>query len=322
LTSRLLAFSRKQNLAPQPTDLNKLVAGMSELLRRTLGEQIAIETVLAGGLWQTFIDQNQMESSLLNLAVNARDAMPGGGKLTIETGNTYLDSDYADAHSEVQAGPYVLVAVSDNGPGMPPEVMSRAFEPFYTTKGQGKGTGLGLSQVFGFVKQSGGHVKLYSEPGHGTIVKIYLPRYVSAETEAEASIDRPAAAALGGSETVLVVEDEPHVRFFSVSALAQLGYRVLEAAEGEAALQILRAEPRVDLLFTDVGLPGMNGRVLSEEAKRLAPGIRVLFTTGYARNAIVHHGLLDSGVMLLPKPFTIERLARMCRRVLDGEGGG
>jgi len=318
LTTRLLAFSRKQTLTPQPTDLNKLVAGLSELLRRTLGEQIVIETVLAGGLWQVLIDQNQMESSILNLALNARDAMPKGGKLTIETGNTYLDTDYAQAHSEVQAGQYVLVAVSDNGIGMSPQVMSRAFEPFFTTREQGKGTGLGLSQVFGFAKQSGGHIKLYSEPGDGTTVKIYLPRHTAVIAMPEGSKQEPSAIPPARGELVLVVEDDPQVRFFSAAALTQFGYRVLEAADPNTALAILAAEPKVDLLFTDVGLPGMNGRILADRAKSIAPQIKVVFTTAYAQNAVVHHGLLDAGVNLLPKPFTIERLARMCRAVLEG----
>ena len=322
LTTRLLAFSRKQTLAPQPTDLNKLVAGMSELLRRTLGEQIIIETVLAGGLWQVLIDQNQMESSILNLSVNARDAMPQGGKLTIETGNTYLDTDYADAHSEVQAGEYVLIAVSDNGVGMPPEVMSRAFEPFFTTKDDGKGTGLGLSHVFGFAKQSGGHIMLYSETGHGTSVKIYLPRHIAVAAAATETVKRDASSIpRSGGEVILVVEDDPDVRLFSVTALTDLGYRTLETADPNSALSILTNEPTVDLLFTDVGLPGMNGRILADKAKSIVPEIKVLFTTGYARNAVVHHGLLDAGVSLLPKPFTIERLARACRAVLDGVAG-
>jgi PAS domain S-box-containing protein len=317
LTSRLLAFSRKQALAPQQTDLNKLVRNMSELLRSSLGDHIEIETVLAGGLWQTFIDQSQMESSLLNLAVNARDVMPDGGKLTIETGNSYLDPEYAASYNDVEAGPYVLVAVSDTGPGMTPEVMSRAFEPFYTTKEQGKGTGLGLSQVFGFVKQSGGHVKLYSEPGHGTTVKIYLPRHLLGADRQPDAPDRQAVALPSGGETILVVEDDADVRFYSTSALRQLGYHVIEAADPYAALDMLRADPDVHMLFTDIGLPGINGRVLANEARKLSPHLKVLFTTAYTRNAVVHHGLLDSGVALLPKPFTMERLAAMCRHVLE-----
>jgi PAS domain S-box-containing protein len=316
LTTRLLAFSRRQTLAPQSTDLNKLVAGMSELLRRTLGEQVEVETVLAGGLWPVLIDQNQMESSILNLAVNARDAIPEGGKLTIETGNTYLDTDYADAHGDIQAGQYVLIAVGDNGAGMAPEVVSRAFEPFFTTKEDGKGTGLGLSQVFGFARQSGGHIKLYSEQGHGTSVKIYLPRHFASPLPETVKQEPPSMPRADG-RVVLVVEDDPDVRFFSVTAMTQLGYRVLEAADAHSALSILANEPSVDLLFTDIGLPGINGRVLAERAKDIVPHIKVLFTTAYARNAVVHLGLLDAGVSLLPKPFTVERLARMCQAVLN-----
>jgi PAS domain S-box-containing protein len=318
LTSRLLAFSRRQALMPRATDLNRLVRNMSELLRQTLGEQITIESVLAGGLWTTFVDQNQLENSILNLAVNARDAMPSGGRLTIETGNTWLDEDYASAHEEVAPGQYVLVAVSDTGEGMTEEELRQAFEPFYTTKDEGKGTGLGLSQVYGFVKQSHGHVKLYSEKGHGTTVKIYLPRHIVAAGVATSACAMPAPAAIPhGVETVLVVEDDDDVRKYSAEALTHLGYFVLQAQDGDAALRMLETHPGIVLLFTDIGLPGMNGRQLADEAMRRAPGLKVIFTTGYARNAIVHHGVLDSGIYLLPKPFTIEGLARMVRNVLE-----
>jgi CheY-like chemotaxis protein len=290
---------------------------MSELLRQTLGEQITIEAVLAGGLWTTFVDQNQMESCILNLAVNARDAMPPGGKLTIETGNTYLDDDYAAAHDEVTAGQYVLVAASDTGEGMTEEELGLAFEPFYTTKGEGKGTGLGLSHVYGFVKQSHGHVKLYSEQGHGTTVKIYLPRH-TASVPVPTSSPKPAPIAIPhGVEGVLVVEDDEDVRRYSAEALSHLGYFVLQAPDAATALQMLEDQPRVAVLFTDVGLPGMNGRKLADEALLRAPGLKIIFSTGYARNAIVHHGVLDSGIYLLPKPFTIEGLARMVRNVLE-----
>jgi PAS domain S-box-containing protein len=317
LTSRLLAFSRRQALVPAVTDLNRLVRDMSELLRQTLGENITVEAVLAGGLWMTLVDRNQMENSILNLAVNARDAMPAGGKLTIETGNTYLDDDYAAAHDEVTPGQYVLVAVSDTGEGMGEEQLRQAFEPFYTTKGEGRGTGLGLSQVYGFVKQSRGHVKLYSERGHGTTVKIYLPRRVASDGAA-AMTSAPAPAVIPhGMETVLVVEDDADVRRFSADAIAHLGYFVLQAADGRSALEIIESEPGIALLFTDIGLPGMNGRQLADEAQRRAPGLRVVFTTGYARNAIVHHGVLDAGIHLLPKPFTIEGLARILRNALE-----
>ena len=317
LTKRLLAFSRRQTLAPSFTDLNRLVSGMSDLLRRTLGEAVDVETVLAGGLWSTFVDQNQLESALLNLAVNARDAMPSGGRLTIETGNTYLDDEYAAAHAEVTPGQYVVMAVTDTGAGMSDDVRVRAFEPFFTTKAGSQGTGLGLSQVYGFVKQSAGHVKIYSEPERGSTVKIYLPRYVGHGIP-EPVPERQEALAPGHGETVLVVEDDDGVRQYGTTALRQLGYHVFEAADGPAALRILEQQKDIALMFTDVGLPGMNGRVLAGHAARLRPGLKVVFTTGYARNAIVHGGLLDPGVELLPKPFTIDSLARKLRQVLDG----
>lgn len=322
LTRSLLAFSRRQPLNPKPIDVNKLVANMSDLLRRTLGEQITIETVVAGGLWRAHADPNQLENAILNLAVNARDAMPEGGKLTIETANTYLDARYAAAQPEVVAGQYVVICVTDSGTGMTPEVMEKAFEPFFTTKDVGHGTGLGLSQVYGFIKQSGGHLKIYSEPGQGTTVKIYLPRLLAAE--------EPAGAADGGqpvlegdrSETVLVVEDEDGVREHSVEILRELGYGVLEAATGRAALDILDRHPQIALLFTDVGLPdGMNGRQLANEACRRRPDLAVLFTTGYARNAIVHDGRLDPGVHLITKPFTYAELATALRTILDNRSG-
>ncbi len=321
LVQRLLAFSRKQALRPEVTDANRLLAGMSELLRHTLGEQIRIETVLAGGLWHIFVDRNQLENAILNLAVNARHAMPEGGRLTLETGNTMLDEAYAAANPESAAGQFVLIAVSDTGSGMPAEVRQRAFEPFFTTKAEGVGTGLGLSQVYGFVRQSGGHVKIYSEPGSGTTVKIYLPRRIAAEAAAPDSTLHYADAP-GGTATVLVVEDHEEVRSYAAGALAHLGYRVLQAADAATGLAMLAAHPEIALLFTDVGLPGMNGRALADAARRQRPGIRVLYTTGYARNAIVHHGILDAGVNLLPKPYTVETLARKLRTVLDAPEGG
>jgi signal transduction histidine kinase/DNA-binding response OmpR family regulator len=318
LTQRLLAFSRRQPLEPKPTDLNKLVGSMSDLVHRTLGESIVIETVLAAGLWRALIDANQLESTLLNLAVNARDAMPGGGRLTIETANAFIDEAYSSLYRDVAPGQYVLVAVSDTGSGMSKEVMGRAFEPFFTTKGIGQGTGLGLSQVYGFVKQSGGHVKLYSEPGHGTTVKLYLPG-LDAAAKAEPIADEAEPVAAGSrSEVILLVEDDPDVRAHSLEMLRELGYRVLAAADGESALAQLAAAGPIDLLFTDVGLPGrMNGKQLADEARRRRPGLRVLFTTGYARNAIVHHGRLDPGVELLAKPFAFAALADKLRQVLD-----
>ena len=315
LTHRLLAFSRQQSLSPQHIDINHHVGSISELLRRTLGESIVIETVLAGGLWRCFVDPNQLESALLNIAVNARDAMPDGGKLTIETGNTYLDEEYA-AHEDVSPGQYILLAVTDTGTGMSSETMAHALEPFFTTKASGKGTGLGLSQIYGFVKQSGGHIKLYSEPGLGTTVKIYLPRSAS-EATPECVPDRSSSILPGKGETVLFVEDDAQVREFGVSALAYLGYHALEAPEGSTALNILTEHSEIALLLTDVGLPGLSGRQLAEEARRRVPSLKVIYMTGYARNAIVHHDVLDAGVDLLTKPFTTEGLGRKLQEVLQ-----
>ena len=324
LTQRLLAFSRQQPLAPKPLDVNKLVQGMSELLHRTLGEQVEVETVLAGGLWQANVDPNQMENALLNLAVNARDAMegvPGVRRLTIETGNAYLDDAYAAGHPELVPGQYVMVAVSDTGPGMAPAVVDRVFEPFFTTKPVGKGTGLGLSQVHGFVKQSGGHIAIYSETrpdagaGQGTTVKLYLPRH-RAEAE-KLPLPEPHLTAAGQpGGLVLFVEDQDGVRQFGVEALRDLGYAVLDAADAPTALRLLDANPDIVLLLTDVVLPGMDGSRLADEACRRRPGLRVLFTTGYTRNAIVHNGRLDPNVDLVTKPFTIATLAAKLREVL------
>jgi PAS domain S-box-containing protein len=319
LTRRLLAFSRRQPLDPKPIELNRLIMGMSDLLARTLGERISVQTVLSGGLWPTSVDANQLENAVLNLAVNARDAMGGSGKLTIETANTYLDEVYAAAHDEVRAGEYAMLAVSDTGLGMTNEVMDKAFEPFFTTKKFGEGTGLGLSQVYGFVKQSGGHIKIYSEVGEGTTVRLYFPRALgnAAEDRASSAKATPFAKAM---ETVLVVEDDADVRAYSTEILRELGYAVLQAADADEALGVLATEQQIKLLFTDVGLPGaMNGRQLADEARERRPDIRVLFTTGYARNAIVHHGRLDRGVELIVKPFTYSSLAAKVRSVLDKE---
>ncbi len=317
LTQRLLAFSRQQPLRPEPVDVNRLVAGISDLLRHSLGGDVRLETVLAGGLWRSFADPNQLENAILNLAVNARDAMPEGGRLTVETQNAHLDERYAAAHPGVPSGQYVLVAVTDTGVGMSPEVVAKAFDPFFTTKEVGKGTGLGLSQVYGFVKQSGGHVKIYSELGQGTTVKIYLPRFVGEGPE-RAEGNGPDDVPLGEQqEIVLVVEDEPAVRQFSVDALSELGYRVLEADSAGAALRLLDMHPEVSLLFTDVVMPEVNGRKLADEARRRRPDLKVLFTTGYSRNAVVHNGILDPGVELIGKPFTVEELAAKIRAVLD-----
>jgi signal transduction histidine kinase len=321
LTQRLLAFSRQQPLRPERIDVAKLVSGMSALIRGSLGSDIRFETVLTGGGWHAHVDPNQLENVLLNLAVNARDAMPEGGRLTIETQNAHLDDRYAAAHAGVVAGQYVLIAVTDTGTGMDEAVIAKAFDPFFTTKEVGKGTGLGLSQVYGFVKQSGGHVKIYSEPALGTTVKVYLPRIVGAD--AEAAID---AAGIGmplgeQEEVVLVVEDEPAVRQFSIDALTELGYRVLEADGAATALRLLDAHPEIALMFTDIVMPDVNGAKLAIEARRRRPGLKVLFTTGYTRNAVVHNGVLDPGVELVGKPFTIEELAAKVREVLDRPGG-
>jgi PAS domain S-box-containing protein len=318
LTQRLLAFSRRQPLDPKPTDVGRLVTGMSELLRRSLGEHVAIETVLAGGLWRVMVDANQLEVSILNLAVNARDAMPNGGKLTIETANAVLDESYTAFQSEVVPGQYVVISITDTGIGMTREVQARALEPFYTTKDIGHGTGLGLSQVYGFVKQSGGHLKLYSEEGMGTTVKLYLPRQASdEEIAAEPAAGEHAPRARGG-ETILVVEDDTDVRAYSTGILRELGYTVLEAPTGAAGLQVLERHPEIRLLFTDVGLPGgMNGRQLADAARQERPDLLVLFTTGYARNAIVHDGRLDPGVALITKPFTYAALAAKLGDMLD-----
>ena len=316
LTGRLLAFSRRQPLEPKRIELNGLVRDMSELLHRTLGEQVELEGVFASRLWAIEADQNQLEAAILNLAVNARDAMPEGGKLTIETANTALDEAYAATDAEVIPGQYVVIAVSDSGVGMSADTVTRVFEPFFTTKDVGRGTGLGLSMVYGFVKQSGGHVTIYSEPGQGTTVKMYFPRY---HGEAEASRVEDEAPPPRGSqdEVVLVVEDNEDVRVYSTMILHELGYRVLEASDMDSALAILRTDQRIDLLFTDVVLPGKSGRVLADAALELRPGLNVLFTTGYSRNAIVHHGRLDPGVQLITKPFTFDQLAARVRDVLD-----
>lgn len=322
LTHRLLAFSRRQALEPANIDLNRLVTGMSDLLLRTLGESIQVETVLAGGLWTTFADANQVENVLLNLVVNARDAMPEGGRLTIETANSYLDEAYTRRFGDVSPGQYVLLSVTDTGTGILPGVLERVFEPFFTTKGTGVGSGLGLAMVHGFLKQSNGHVRIYSEIGQGTTVKVYLPRSTG-------NADVPAnPAGLGApvsplpraqpNETLLVVEDNNGVREYAVSVLEDLGYRVVEAADVDGALKALENAPLIDLLFTDVVLPGkLSGRDLAQTLEQRFPGLPVLFTTGYTRNAIVHNGRLDAKVHLLNKPYTQQELARKLRELLD-----
>jgi signal transduction histidine kinase len=322
LTQRLLAFSRRQALDPARVDLNRLVSGMEEMLHRTLGENIDIETVLGAGVWPTFVDAPQVENVLLNLALNAKAAMPEGGHLTIETANCYLDDAYAARFGDVKAGQYVLLCMSDTGSGIKPEVLDRVFEPFFTTKPQGEGSGLGLAMVHGFVKQSGGHIRIYSEEGVGTTVKIYLPRATGEEKVAAVPAGKPAHPTptpnANRDETVLVVEDNDGVRDYATEVLEQLGYRVLAAGDANEALRLLADGKPVDLLFTDVVLPGaITGRVLADQAKDMRPDLRVLYTTGYTRNAIVHQGRLDPDVHLLNKPYTQQDLARKVRERLD-----
>jgi CheY-like chemotaxis protein len=291
---------------------------MEQMLRRTLGEDVEIEMRLAPPLWPALADRAQVESALLNLAINARDAMPAGGKLTIETDNAHLDEDYAAGNAEVAPGDYVALAVTDTGTGMSPEVLAHAFEPFFTTKEVGKGTGLGLSMIYGFAKQSRGHVKIYSEVGHGTTVRLYLPR----KTTAAESKAAPAAGdheREGGGETILVVEDDADVRAFVTGQLRDLGYRVIEAADGRQAQRVLDSEQPIDLLFTDVVMPGgMTGRQIAEAARAKRPGLRAVFTSGYTENSIVHQGKLDKDVNFLSKPFRRQDLARKVRQTLDG----
>ena len=315
LTSHLLAFARKQPLQPRKTDINDVATEVSKLLRPTLGEHVDIEWSLRKDLWPALVDPAQLVTAILNLAVNARDAMPGGGKLTFETSNVILDSAYANAHSEVQPGPYVMVAVSDTGPGIPAAIREKIFEPFFTTKDLGKGTGLGLSMVYGFVKQSGGHIKLYSEEGHGTTFKIYLPRADAQSGEFAGAL--PESQIEGGNETILVVEDDPIVRNSVTMQLESLGYKTLTAANAAEALSIIDSGAAFDLLFTDVIMRGsMNGSRLAEAAAKRCASLKVLFTSGYTENAIVHHGQLDPGVLLLTKPYRKSDLARMVRQAL------
>jgi len=312
LTKRLLAFSRQQALEPQVLNLNRLVGGMSDLLTRTIGETIGIETVLGGGLWKTFVDPGEIESAILNLAINARDAMLEGGRLTIETSNAHLDDLYVQLNPEARTGQYVQICVSDTGLGMPPEVVAKAFDPFFTTKPVGKGTGLGLSQIHGFIKQSGGHVKIYSEPGTGTTVKMYLPRRQGEEAliSPAPSLPESGAAPEGNADQIiLVVEDEDGVRRMSVETLRSLGYTVRHAPDGATALRLLEELGEVSLLLTDVVMPGMTGKELATAALKQRPELPVLYTTGYTRNAVVHGGIVDPGVAFLPKPFTVEQLA-------------
>jgi len=323
LVQRLLTFSRQHPQEVKVVDINRLVSEMSEILHRAIGETVRVETVLAGGLWKAALDPNQLESAILNLAVNARDAMPNGGRLTIETSNAYLDEAYVQqSGAEVEAGQFVLVAVSDTGSGMSPEVRDRAFDPFYTTKPAGAGSGLGLSMVYGFVRQSHGHIQIYSEIGQGSSIKMYFPRLSdpSAFPAWEADSEPVVPGSHEHSESILLVEDDPDVSRFVIDALGDIGYRVTHAATAAEALEKLKGMPDVALLFTDVVLPGgINGRQLANAVKETHPDLPVLFATGYTRNAIIHHGRLDSDVDLLTKPFTTEAMAKKVREVLEGK---
>jgi signal transduction histidine kinase len=315
LTRQLLAFARRQPLEPQVINLSRMFGEMSDLLRRTLGEGVEIETVVAGGLWNTVADPAQVESAILNLAINARDAMPGGGRLTIEITNATLDDAYVREVDELSAGQYVLIAVSDTGEGMSPEVRAKVFEPFFTTKVDGKGTGLGLSMVYGFVRQSNGHVQIYSEPGQGTTVKIYLPR--AHQNEAAVATTSPGKALDGGGKVILVVEDDDNVRASAVAVLESLGYSCREASDAESALAGLKSDMAVDLIFSDVVMPGpLKTRDFATQVETMLPGLPILFTSGYTDNAIVHHGRLDAGVALLSKPYTRDDLARKVAQLL------
>jgi signal transduction histidine kinase len=317
LTQRLLAFSRRQTLDPKPTDINRLIAGMEDLIRRTVGPGIEVEVVGAGGLWLTRVDPSQLENALLNLAINARDAMAGGGgRITIETANKWLD-DRAARDRELPPGQYLSLCVTDSGTGMSPDVVAKAFDPFFTTKPIGQGTGLGLSMIHGFVRQSGGQVRIYSEIGKGTTMCLYLPRYFgeldNAGDEGETHLADP-----GHGETVLVIDDEATVRDLATEILRDAGYAVLEAVDGPSGLKMIQSAARIDLLVTDVGLPGgLNGRQVADAARVTRPDLKVLFITGYAENAAVGNGLLDAGMEVITKPFTITALSNKVREMLD-----
>jgi PAS domain S-box-containing protein len=317
LTHRLLAFSRRQTLEPKPTNVNRLVVGMEELIRRTVGPAIALEVVGVAGPWRTLVDPGQLESALLNLCINARDAMPGGGRITIETANTWMDERGA-GERDMAPGQYLSLCVTDNGTGMAPEVAARAFEPFYTTKPLGQGTGLGLSMVYGFARQSGGQVRIYSEPGNGTTVCIYLPRFQGTDDGEEAALPVPVAARGMVGATVLVVDDEAMVRLLVSEVVQDLGLAAVEAADGAAGLRILQSDTRIDLLVTDVGLPGgVNGRQVADAGRVTRPGLKVLFITGYAENAVFGNGQLEPGMQVLTKPFAMDALADRVRTLIS-----
>ncbi|MBR0948373.1 PAS domain S-box-containing protein [Bradyrhizobium japonicum] len=314
LATQLLAFARRQPLEPRVVNVGRLIKGMDELLRRAIGEEIEVETVVGGGLWNSLIDPDQLENAILNLAINARDAMNGEGRLTIEASNAFLDDEYVRHYDDLIAGQYVMIAVTDTGVGIPLDILERVYEPFFTTKAEGKGTGLGLAMVYGFLKQSGGHVKIYSEIGAGTTVKLYFPREMAIE---DTLVSATSGDIKGGEETVLVVEDDDEVREVAVSILSELGYRVVKARDAVAALAIVDSGIPIDLIFTDVMMPGtLRSPELARKAKERLPNVAVLFTSGYTQNAIVHGGRLDPGLELLAKPYTREALARKIRHVL------
>ncbi len=318
MTHRLLAFSRRQTLDPKPTDVRKLVHGMADLIRRTVGPGIVVETVDMVGLWTALVDPSQLENALLNLCINARDAMPDGGRITVETANRWID-DRTARERDLPVGQYLSLCVSDNGTGMPPDVIARACDPFFTTKPLGQGTGLGLSMIYGFARQSGGQVRIYSEVGEGTMVCVYLPRHhgEARNSRLEAVSENEVPRAVDG-ETVLVIDDEPTVRMLVTDVLGDLGYGALEAEDGVSGLKILQSSARIDLLITDVGLPdGMNGRQVADAARVLRPGLKVLFITGYAENAVVGNGHLDPGMAVLTKPFAIDDLANRIRSLIE-----
>jgi PAS domain S-box-containing protein len=317
LTHRLLAFARRQTLDPKPTDANKLVTSMSEFIQRTIGPEITLETVPAVGLWPTFCDANQLENAILNLCINARDAMPNGGQLTIETTNAWIDTDTA-RHREMQPGQYVVICVTDTGTGMSPDVIDRAFDPFFTTKPIGQGTGLGLSMIYGFARQSGGQAKIYSQVGIGTTVRLYLPRHRGKATEQRDDTPAMPEPRAEVGETILIVDDEPSVRMLITETLEDLGYAAIEASDSSSGLNFLQSDIRIDLLITDVGLPGgMNGRQMADAARQSRPNLKVLFITGYASNAAIGNGQLDPGMHVMTKPFNLDRLAARIKAIID-----
>jgi signal transduction histidine kinase/CheY-like chemotaxis protein len=317
LTHRLLAFSRRQTLDPRPTHTNRLISSLEELVRRTMGPSVQVEVVGASGVWSILVDPNQLENAILNLCINARDAMPEGGKLTIETANKWIDERAARQH-DLLVGQYVSVCVTDTGTGMPPDIMAKAFDPFFTTKPLGEGTGLGLSMVYGFARQSGGQVRIYSEIGQGTTMCLYLPRHTEDVTVDVEPAPTPLPESAGEGEVVLVIDDEPTIRMLIGEVLAEAGYAVIEAPDGPAGLKVLDSNARIDLLITDVGLPnGMNGRQVADAARVSRPNLKVLFITGYAENAVVGSGRLEKGMFVITKPFQMESLAARIREIIE-----